>query len=91
MDAVIVQDVGVAKIAKEVVRKMEGKYRLQQLQWLELSEGRGNEGRKILLGKGLDGSRMEIHASTQQTVTCADGVAFSAERTNATRVVRAWR
>ena len=38
-------------------------------------------------GKGLNGSPLEIHASTQQTVTCADGVSFAAERTNATRVV----
>jgi hypothetical protein len=30
---------------------------------------------------------LEIHASTQQTVTCADGVSFAADRTNATRVV----
>jgi len=41
----------------------------------------------VMIGKGLGGARMEIHASTQQTVTCADGVEFAAQRTNATRVV----
>eukprot|EP01082_Thalassiosira_pseudonana_P015769 g13678.t1 g13678 contig9:189863-191704(+) len=66
VDAVIVQDLGVAKIVKEVVdRKMKS-------------------GAK---GRGLGGAPLEIHASTQQTVTCADGVEFAAERTNATRVV----
>eukprot|EP00804_Cyclotella_cryptica_P017395 CCRYP_016631-RD/>CCRYP_016631-RD protein AED:0.05 eAED:0.08 QI:0/1/0.83/1/1/1/6/2324/1131 len=66
VDAVIVQDVGVARIVMEVV---EGRRR-------------GGEG-----GKGLNGSCMEIHASTQQSVTCGDGVEFARERTGATRVV----
>ncbi|KAL7463437.1 hypothetical protein ACHAXS_003802 [Conticribra weissflogii] len=74
VDAVIVQDVGVALIAGEVVRR-------------KMTERRGRGGGKQGLGLGLEGAPMEIHASTQQTVTCADGVAFSAERTNATRVV----
>ncbi|KAL7451261.1 hypothetical protein ACHAWC_003084 [Mediolabrus comicus] len=71
VDAVIVQDVGVSKIVKEVVDNLSTKME---------EEGLG-------VGKGLDGARMEIHASTQQTVTCADGVEFAAQRTNATRVV----
>ena len=65
VDAVIVQDVGVSRIVKEVVDRRRG----------------------TGTGRGLDGAPLEIHASTQQTVTCADGVAFAAERTNATRVV----
>jgi collagenase-like PrtC family protease len=65
VDAVIIQDIGVAKIVKEVVARLS-------------KNGRGN---------GLNGAPLEIHASTQQTVTCADGVSFAAERTNATRVV----
>ncbi|KAK1739460.1 23S rRNA 5-hydroxycytidine C2501 synthase [Skeletonema marinoi] len=73
VDAVIVQDVGVSKIVKEVVDALSAK--------MEEEEGSGR------MGKGLDGARMEIHASTQQTVTCADGVEFAAQRTNATRVV----
>ena len=68
-DAVIVQDVGVAKIVTEVVNR------------LLLSNNNNNK------GKGLYGAPLEIHASTQQSVTCADGVSFAAERTNATRVV----
>ena len=71
VDAVIVQDVGVSKIVKEVVDILSTK----------MEEG------GLGTGKGLCGARMEIHASTQQTVTCADGVEFSAQRTNATRVV----
>ena len=39
------------------------------------------------IGKALNGNPLEIHASTQQSITCADGVSFAAERTNATRVV----
>ena len=66
VDAVIVQDVGVAKIVKMVVDR-------------RMSRGE--------TGRGLYGAPLEIHASTQQTVTCADGVEFAAERTNATRVV----
>lgn len=73
VDAVIVQDVGVSKIVKEVVDALSAK--------MEEEEGLGRT------GKGLGGARMEIHASTQQTVTCADGVEFAAQRTNATRVV----
>ena len=69
VDAVIVQDVGVAKIVTEVVNR------------LLLSNDNNNK------GKGLYGAPLEIHASTQQSVTCADGVSFAAERTNATRVV----
>jgi len=65
VDAVIVQDVGVSRIVKDVVDRRRG----------------------TGTGRGLDGAPLEIHASTQQTVTCADGVAFAAERTNATRVV----
>ena len=68
VDAVIVQDVGVSKIVKEVVDALSS------------SSINGH-------GRGLDGARMEIHASTQQTVTCTDGVEFAARRTNATRVV----
>jgi collagenase-like PrtC family protease len=71
VDAVIVQDVGVSKIVKEVVDTLSSKME---------EDGLGT-------GKGLGGARMEIHASTQQTVTCADGVEFAAQRTNATRVV----
>lgn len=67
VDAVIIQDMGVAKIVKEVVTRLS----------------------KSGAGKGLNGAPLEIHASTQQTVTCADGVSFAAERTNATRVVSA--
>ena len=67
----IVQDVGVSKIVKEVVDTLSSKME---------EDGLGT-------GKGLGGARMEIHASTQQTVTCADGVEFAAQRTNATRVV----
>ena len=66
VDAVIVQDIGVAKIVKEVVDRLS---------------------KSGSVGMGLDGAPLEIHASTQQTVTCADGVSFAAERTNATRVV----
>ena len=73
VDAVIVQDVGVARIVKEVVNRRCGR----------------EEGGVTVAGRGrgLYGAPLEIHASTQQTVTCADGVAFAAERTNATRVV----
>ncbi|KAL9186624.1 hypothetical protein ACHAXT_005862 [Thalassiosira profunda] len=71
VDAVIVQDIGVAKIVKEVVDRLSKRME-------ELGLGRG---------KALDGAPLEIHASTQQTVTCADGVSFAAERANATRVV----
>jgi collagenase-like PrtC family protease len=35
----------------------------------------------------LYGLPLEIHASTQQTVTCVDGVEFAAQYTNAARVV----
>lgn len=63
------QDIGVARIVKEVVARLS-------------SNG---------VGKGLNNSPLEIHASTQQTVTCADGVSFAAERTNATRVVSDFR
>jgi hypothetical protein len=66
VDAVIIQDIGVAKIVKEVVAALS---------------------KNGIVGKGLNGAPLEIHASTQQTVTCADGVSFAAERTNATRVV----
>ncbi|KAL3808207.1 hypothetical protein ACHAXA_003590 [Cyclostephanos tholiformis] len=41
----------------------------------------------IVIGRGLYGVPMEIHASMQQTVTCVDGIAFAVNRTNATRVV----
>lgn len=71
VDAVIVQDVGVSKIVKEVVDALSMKME---------EEGFG-------VGRGLGGARMEIHASTQQTVTSADGVEFAAQWTNATRVV----
>eukprot|EP00571_Detonula_confervacea_P000488 CAMPEP_0172316690 /NCGR_PEP_ID=MMETSP1058-20130122/29104_1 /TAXON_ID=83371 /ORGANISM="Detonula confervacea, Strain CCMP 353" /LENGTH=1112 /DNA_ID=CAMNT_0013031057 /DNA_START=45 /DNA_END=3380 /DNA_ORIENTATION=- len=71
VDAVIVQDVGVAKIVTEVVNRMS----------MRMDEG------GLGVGKGLNGAPLEIHASTQQTVTCADGVSFAAETTNATRVV----
>ncbi|KAL7536993.1 hypothetical protein ACHAXR_007521 [Thalassiosira sp. AJA248-18] len=71
VDALIIQDVGVAKIVREVVDRLSKKM----------------EKRGLGVGKGLNGAPLEIHASTQQTVTCADGVSFAAERTNATRVV----
>ena len=70
-DAVIVQDVGVARIVEEVVGRLSAREKRET----------GREGR------GLDGRPLEIHASTQQTVTCADGVSYAAERTNSTRVV----
>ena len=77
VDAVIIQDVGVAKIVKEVVARLS-----------KSMEEQGQDG--IVVGKGLGGAPLEIHASTQQTVTCADGVSFAAERTNATRVVSSY-
>eukprot|EP00956_Cyclotella_meneghiniana_P012856 scaffold18306_cov62-Cyclotella_meneghiniana.AAC.3 len=80
VDAVIIQDVGVAKIVKEVVDQLVLKHQLRD------NNGNDCDGGSML-GKGLHGAPMEIHASTQQTVTCADGVSFAAERTNATRVV----
>ena len=82
VDAVIIQDVGVAKIVKEVVDQLVLKHQLRD------NNGNDCDGGSML-GKGLHGAPMEIHASTQQTVTCADGVSFAAERTNATRVVSA--
>jgi hypothetical protein len=75
VDAVIIQDVGVAKIVKEVVDQLS-----MRMEQRELGK----------VGKGLNGAPLEIHASTQQSVTCADGVSFAAERTNATRVVRSY-
>ncbi|KAL7554652.1 hypothetical protein ACHAWF_018258, partial [Thalassiosira exigua] len=75
-DAIIVQDAGVSRIVKEVVDRLSAKMR---------AKGLGYDGR------GLDGAPLEIHASTQQTVSCADGVKFAAERTNATRVVSSFR
>ena len=74
VDAVIIQDVGVAKIVKETVDRL---IVVEEKEW----------GRK---GRGLDHAPLEIHASTQQTVTCGDGVEFARERTNATRVVSVW-
>ena len=71
VDAVIVQDVGVCKIVKTVVGKLSNQMK---------QSGLG-------IGKALNGMPLEIHASTQQSVTCADGVSFAAEQSNATRVV----
>jgi len=71
VDAVIVQDVGVCKIVKAVVDKLSNEMK---------ESGMG-------IGKALNGMPLEIHASTQQSVTCADGVSFAAEQSNATRVV----
>lgn len=79
-DAVIIQDVGVAKVVKEVVDRLSKRSN-------DNSSSSSNYDGSSLLGKGLHGAPLEIHASTQQTVTCADGVSFAAERTNATRVV----
>jgi len=71
VDAVIVQDVGVCKIVKTVVDKLSNQMK---------QSGLG-------IGKALNGMPLEIHASTQQSVTDADGVSFAAEQSNATRVV----
>jgi len=71
VDAVIVQDVGVCKIVKTVVDKLSNQMK---------QSGLG-------IGKAMNGMPLEIHASTQQSVTCVDGVSFAAEQSNATRVV----
>jgi len=57
VDALIVQDLGVARLAKKLVEEMPG------------------------------GQRMEVHASTQQTITSADGAAFCEEVFGTSRVV----
>ncbi|KAL3827268.1 hypothetical protein ACHAXA_004743 [Cyclostephanos tholiformis] len=82
VDAVIVQDVGVSRIVREVVDRGGGGG-MGGMGGMGTTNDANNG---IVIGRGLYGAPMEIHASTQQTVTCADGVAFAANRTNATRV-----
>lgn len=79
VDAVIVQDVGVAKIIQSVINRRKS---------MLLQTDTGTTGSIVVsVGQGLYGLPLEIHASTQQTVTCVDGVEFAAQYTNAARVV----
>ena len=80
VDAVIVQDVGVAKIIQSVINR-------RKTMLLQTDTGTGTGSRVVSVGRGLYGLPLEIHASTQQSVTCADGVEFAAQYTNAARVV----